>query len=249
MNITPDEIERYAQQIKLENIGLSGQTKLKRAKVLCIGAGGLGSSLLLYLAAAGIGKIGIVDHDIVELSNLQRQILYRTSTINQYKAAYAKQQLLDINPNIDCEAYIEKLNIENAHEIINQYDIIADCTDNFATRYLIHDICFKLNKPYVFASIDKYQGQCAVFFGVHHACLRCIFPTAPRLDVFANCNNTGVLGTLPGILGTIQATEILKWVLNIGELLTDSLLVIDMLTLSFKKYNIKRNEDCKLCNL
>lgn len=247
MNISSDEIERYAQQIKLESIGLSGQKKLKRAKVLCVGAGGLGSSLLMYLAAAGVGTIGIVDDDVIELNNLQRQILYRSSSINEYKVTYAKQQLIDMNPHVDIHIYPEKLTLTNAQRIIEQYDIIADCSDNFATRYLINDVCFYANKPYVFASVSKFQGQCAVFLRENHACFRCIFPDIPLNNVFADCNNTGVLGTLPGILGTMQATEIIKWLLNTGELLIDSLLVIDILNMSFKKYRLVKNVACRLC--
>lgn len=247
MTITPDEIKRYSQQLKLNEIGLAGQLKLKNAKVLCIGAGGLGSSLSFYLAAAGVGTIGIVDDDIVELSNLQRQILYQDSAIGNKKVIFAKQQLLALNPHITINIYPERFNVENAKKLISQYDIVADCSDNFATRYLTNDACFYLNKPYVFASVSQYQGQCALFFGEKSACFRCLFPSIPADNPFANCNEGGVLGVLPGLLGIIQATEIIKWILDIGKVLINQLFMIDLLTMDVKKIHLEKNPECRLC--
>ncbi len=245
MSLTPDEINRYSQQLKLEHIGLEGQLKLKNSRVLCIGAGGLGSSLLFYLTAAGIGKIGIVDHDVVELSNLHRQILYQDSQLGQKKSAVAKQQLSALNPHIDIHAYSEKFNLQNANELINQYDIIADCSDNFATRYLINDICYYLNKPYAFASVSQFEGQCSLFLGKHSPCFRCLFPSTSTMT--PNCSEGGILGVLPGLLGIIQATEIMKYTLNLGNTLAGHLLTIDALNMQFRKFQFTQNTECSLC--
>jgi sulfur-carrier protein adenylyltransferase/sulfurtransferase len=245
--LSADEIMRYAQQIKLAEIGLDGQKKLKDARVLCIGLGGLGSSLLLYLAAAGVGKLGIVDHDSVELTNLQRQILYRSDHLGQAKSTVAREQLLALNPSIRVNSYTEKLIRDNADELISQYDIIADGSDNFATRYLIHDTCFKFNKPYVYASAGQFQGYCALFHAnQENPCLRCLFPYATS-DTHINCTTTGVLGVLPGLLGILQATEIIKWILKIGTGLVKRLLVVDLLAMSFKEIHLSKNLDCQLC--
>lgn len=212
-----NKLTRYSQQIKMEEIGLDGQEKLKNSRVLCIGLGGLGSPLLLYLAAAGVGVLGIVDDDIIELSNLHRQILYNHTHINKKKAVTAKKQLLAINPLIQVESYSSRLTEENAAELITQYDIIADGTDNFYTRYLIHSICFELEKPYVYASASGFQGYCSIFHGKQDPCLHCIFPVSVSDINIPNCEGAGVIGTLPGMLGIIQATEIIKWILQIGN--------------------------------
>lgn len=247
--LSSDEIMRYAQQIKLPEIGLEGQKKLKQARVLCIGLGGLGSPLLLYLAAAGVGKLGIVDADHVELTNLHRQILYRSQDLNQSKAILAKQQLLALNPSIEVQAYPEKLTPNNVDEFLRQYDIIADGSDNFATRYLIHDSCFKFNKPYVYASAGQFTGYCAIFHAnaaAENSCLRCLFPNTTYKSN-ANCATEGVIGVLPGLLGILQATEIIKWILKIGSSLVKHLLTVDLLTMTFKKIHLHKNPDCQLC--
>ncbi len=245
--LTSDELIRYSQQIKLDDIGLFGQEKLKSARVLCIGLGGLGSPLLLYLAAGGVGILGIVDDDVIELGNLHRQILYRMSHIGSQKALAAKEQILAINPLIQVNIYPEKLTHQNVTALINQYDIIADCTDNFYTRYLIHDVCFRLEKPYVYASAAQFQGHCSIFYGKKGPCFRCLFPEAPPNHGVLNCGEGGVIGVLTGILGIIQATEIIKWILKIGDSLEKRLLIVDLLKINFKEIQLAQNPDCRLC--
>ncbi len=245
--LSVDEIKRYAQQIKLSEIGLHGQKKLKHARVLCIGLGGLGSPLLLYLAAAGVGKLGIVDHDNVELTNLHRQILYREQHLGQAKSTSAREQLLALNLSIEVNSYTEKLTPDNADRFVSQYDIIADGSDNFATRYLIHDTCFKFNKPYVYASAGQFQGYCAIFHAnQENPCLHCLFPYATS-PTSVNCATDGVIGVLPGLLGILQATEIIKWILKIGTGLVKRLLMVDLLAMSFKDIHLSKNLDCQLC--
>lgn len=247
MLITSEEISRYSQQLKLQDIGLEGQAKLKNASVLCVGAGGLGSSLLLYLAAAGVGTIGIVDDDYIELSNLQRQVLYQTEHVGKRKAIIAKQQLIALNPNLNIHAYPERLHLKNAEILINQYDIVADCSDNFSTRYLINDMCFYLSKPYVFASISQHKGQCSFFSAEEGPCFRCLFPSIPEEEMIANCNEGGVLGVLPGLMGIIQATEIMKWILKNGKTMLGELLVVDILKMDFQKFHLSKNTECPTC--
>ncbi|WP_052117550.1 ThiF family adenylyltransferase [Legionella norrlandica] len=247
LNLTTEESVRYSQHIKLEEIGLVGQKKLKNARVLCIGLGGLGSPLLLYLAAAGIGGLGIVDDDIVELSNLQRQILYNRSHIKQKKTTIAKAQLLALNPSLQVNSYSKRLTEKNAAELISQYDIIADGSDNFHTRYLIHHMCFQLEKPYVYASASQFQGYCSIFHGKQEPCFHCLFPASTTNRNIANCEAGGVLGTLPGLLGIIQATEIIKWILQIGNPLNRRLLVVDLLKMAFKEITLTKNADCEYC--
>jgi molybdopterin/thiamine biosynthesis adenylyltransferase/rhodanese-related sulfurtransferase len=240
-------MQRYKQQIKLENIGLLGQQKLKNARVLCIGAGGLAAPLLLYLAGAGVGKIGIIDDDIIQLDNLHRQIIFREHHINQKKVAIAHEQLLNLNHDITIKTYPEKFLLENAKSIVSQYDVVADCSDNFFTRYLINDICYELNKPYAYASVQEFNGQCTFFLGKKSACLRCLFPYIPSLHSIPNCESAGVLGVLPGLLGIIQATEIIKWILGIGDTLTERLLTVNALTMHFQDYFFAQNPECELC--
>jgi len=244
-SLSANELIRYSQQIKLAEIGLIGQEKLKNARVLCVGLGGLGSPLLLYLAAAGVGTLGIVDDDSVELSNLHRQILYRSSQIAEQKTVAASTQLSALNPSIQVNTYSARLGAHNATELISQYDIIADGSDNFSTRYLIHDVCFALEKPYVYASASQFQGYCSVFQGNKGPCLRCLFPVPPNAT--ANCAVGGILGVVPGMLGIIQAAEIIKWIANIGNLLEKRLLMIDLLKMSFKEIHLSQNPACKFC--
>jgi sulfur-carrier protein adenylyltransferase/sulfurtransferase len=247
MPLTHGEIEYYSRQLKLPEIGLHGQEKLKNAKVLCVGAGGLAAPLLLYLAAAGIGTIGIVDKDTLETSNLHRQVLYRYAQRGLSKIAVAKRELLALNPAITVELYPLDLHPDNALDLVQNYHIVADCTDNFATRYLINDVCFYARIPYLYASVQQFQGQCSLFAGHVGPCLRCLFPTPPQAGVIPRCSEAGVLGVLPGLLGTLQATEIIKWILQQGQSLHGKLLTLDALNMEFKQFNLPKNPECKLC--
>lgn len=240
------ELQRYQRQIMLPNVGLKGQQRLKNAKILCIGAGGLGSPALLYLAAAGVGTIGIVDDDKVEITNLQRQILYSTETVQHIKAKSAAKKLNQINPHVNINTYPIRLNNSNAEAIIANYDIVIDGSDNFATRYIVNDYCVQLGKPLIFASIWQSSGQCAVFNYQQGPCYRCLFPENSTACALPNCNDAGVLGTTPGILGLMQANEALKIILAIGEPLAGQLLTINLLTMDVRKYQIPKNPDC-LC--
>lgn len=242
-----NELQRYSQQLSLAEIGLAGQEKLKNGRVLCIGVGGLGSVLALYLAAAGVGTLGLVDDDEVALSNLHRQILYRPSDLRKKKTKRARDALLDLNPHIEIQTYPLRLTKDNAQHIISQYDIVADGSDNFATRILTHDICHKLKKPYVYASVSQFKGQCTTFLAKKdNPCLHCLFPNLKEAKP-ANCSAGGIMGVLPGILGTIQAAEILKWILQIGNVLEKRLLVVDVLEMRFKEIHLKKNEACGFC--
>lgn len=236
---------RYHRQELL--IDKCGQQKLKNARVLCVGAGGLGSPLLLYLAGAGVGTIGIVDHDTVELSNLHRQIIFSMQDLGLKKGIAAKNKMLHLNPEITVDVFLDKLSLQNAHQIIANYDIIADCTDNFATRYVINDACFYLKKPNVSASIFHFEGQCSVFTALEGPCYRCLYPEISAINVLPNCAESGVLGVLPGLLGTIQATEILKIILGLGDTLIGRLLTVDAMNMQFREYQIKRDRYCVLC--
>jgi molybdopterin/thiamine biosynthesis adenylyltransferase/rhodanese-related sulfurtransferase len=231
----------------LSEVGLEGQLKLKNASVLVVGAGGLGAPLALYLAASGVGRLGIVDFDTVDESNLQRQILHHTSDIGRKKIDSAKERLLDLNPHIKVKVFSEKLTGENAIRIIEQFDVVADGTDNFPTRYLVNDVCIFLNKPNVYASIFGFEGQATVFQKNEGPCYRCLFPKPPAPGMVPSCHEAGVLGVLPGVLGTIQATEVVKLVLGIGETLTGRLLMYDALAMSFDEIGLKRNGDCPVC--
>lgn len=242
-----DEILRYSRHFSLPNVGSQGQLKLKNAKVLCIGAGGLGSPLLLYLAAAGIGTLGIVDDDRVDDSNLQRQVLYSTADVGQKKVLAAKARLEALNPHITIVTHDTRLTAGNALEIINQYDIVADGTDNFATRYLVNDACWHLKKPNVYASIFQFEGQCSIFSAPDGPCYRCLYDAPPPAGLVPNCAEGGVFGVLPGLLGSLQATEVLKLILGIGDPLIGRLLVVDSLTMRFREFALQPDPDCPLC--
>ncbi len=242
------ELKRYSQHLKLKEIGIEGQEKLKSARVLCVGAGGLGSPLLLYLAAAGVGTIGIIDDDRIELSNLQRQILYDVHQLGSLKAEVASEKLKALNPDIELNIYTDRFTLENGSELIQQYDIVADCSDNFTTRYLINDLCFNLKKPFVSASISQFKGQLAFYSGQEGPCYRCLFPAPPESHLISSCEEEGVLGVLPGLLGTLQATEVLKYFLGIGDLLVGRFLVIDALEFSFREFQFSQNTDCEICS-
>lgn len=242
--LTEHEKTRFKHHLKISEIGENGQVKLKNSRVLCIGAGGLGSPLLLYLAASGIGTIGIADDDIVQLDNLHRQVLYNHKHINHKKIDIAQDHLQLLNENINIIKYPMKICSNNAADLFNQYDIIADCSDNFITRYLVSEVCFKLNKPYVYASVLKFKGQCSTFLGNDTPCFRCLYPNREQV---ISLNENGVLGMLPGILGTIQATEIIKWILEFGELLTGRLLTVDVLKMQFREFGYSKNPECRVC--
>ena len=235
-------MNRYSRHISLKEIGVIGQNKINASKVLVIGAGGLGCPVLQYLAGAGVGTIGIVDFDVVDESNLQRQVLFGTTSIGKQKAQMAKKSLLHLNPSITIKAYDLKLTPENCIDIIKPYDIVVDATDNFASRYLICDASLVLNKPLVYGAIYKFEGQITVFNYKNGPSYRCMFPNPPQKGVMPNCSETGVLGVLPGIIGTMQANEVLKIILNIGESLSGKLYCFNALTNQATTIKITRNE-------
>ncbi|HJE03641.1 MAG TPA: molybdopterin-synthase adenylyltransferase MoeB [Aliarcobacter thereius] len=246
--LTLDEINRYSRHLIVPEIGLKGQLKLKNSKVLVVGTGALGSPVLLYLAAAGVGTLGIIDFDKVEESNLQRQVIHNTSSINKSKVESAKKQINLINPNINVISIEEKLTSKNALEIINGFDVVVDGTDNFPTRYLINDACVFLNKPFVYGAIFRFEGQVSVFNKNGGACYRCLFKEPPAPNKVQSCAEAGVLGVLPGIVGTIQANEAIKLILNIGENLDNRLLTLNTLKMKFLEYKIEKNEECPVCS-
>ena len=249
--LTEPQIRRYARHIVLAEIGGVGQARLIAARVLVIGAGGLGAPLLQYLAAAGIGTLGVIDHDQVDLSNLQRQVIHRTADIGVAKVASARRALLDINPEVAVIAHDERLASNNAERIVGGYDIVADGSDNFATRYLLNDVCYRLKKILVSAAILRFDGQISTYKawqGAGHPCLRCIFPAAPSEDAVPSCAQAGVLGALAGTLGALQATEVVKEILGIGQSLTGRLLMYDALAGSFDEMTIAKRPDCPTCS-
>jgi molybdopterin-synthase adenylyltransferase len=248
--LTELQIRRYARHIVLAEIGGVGQARLIAARVLVIGAGGLGAPLLQYLAAAGIGTLGVIDHDQVDLSNLQRQVIHRTADIGVAKVASARRALLDINPEVAVIAHDERLASNNAERIVGSYDIVADGSDNFATRYLLNDVCYRLKKILVSAAILRFDGQISTYKawqGAGHPCLRCIFPAAPSEDAVPSCAQAGVLGALAGTLGALQATEVVKEILGIGRSLSGRLLMYDALAASFDEMAIAKRPDCPTC--
>jgi len=246
--MTSEELTRYNRHIILPEIGLEGQEKLKQAKVLVIGAGGLGCPVLQYLVAAGVGHIGIVDDDKVDESNLQRQILYSTWDIGKSKAITAFEKLSAQNPYCQLKAYPVRLNNGNALEILKDYDIVVDGTDNFPTRYLVNDACVILDKPLVFGSVFKFEGQVAVFNYNGSATYRCLYPQPPAADEVPNCSEIGVLGVLPGIVGVIQANEVIKMITETGEVLSNKLLRLDALSMSFDTFSFSLNPSNKEIN-
>ncbi|HSS86230.1 MAG TPA: molybdopterin-synthase adenylyltransferase MoeB [Reyranella sp.] len=248
--LTEPQIRRYARHIVLAEIGGVGQARLIAARVLVIGAGGLGAPLLQYLAAAGIGTLGVIDHDQVDLSNLQRQVIHRTADIGVAKVASARRALLDINPEVEVIAHDERLTADNAERIVGGYDLVADGSDNFATRYLLNDVCYRLKKILVSAAILRFDGQISTYKawqGAGHPCLRCIFPAAPSEDAVPSCAQAGVLGALAGTLGALQATEVVKEILGIGRSLSGRLLMYDALAASFDEMAIAKRPDCPTC--
>ena len=248
--LTEPQIRRYARHIVLAEIGGVGQARLIAARVLVIGAGGLGAPLLQYLAAAGIGTLGVIDNDTVDLSNLQRQIIHRTADIGAAKVDSARRALADINPEVRLQTHNERLDTANAERIVGGYDIVADGSDNFATRYLLNDVCYRLRKPLVSAAILRFDGQISTYKayeGAGHPCLRCIFPMAPSEDAVPSCAQAGVLGALAGTLGALQATEVVKEILGIGQSLSGRLLLYDALGASFDSIIVDKQADCPTC--
>jgi molybdopterin/thiamine biosynthesis adenylyltransferase/rhodanese-related sulfurtransferase len=245
--LSRDEILRYSRHLLIPEVGLEGQRKLKNSSALIIGTGGLGSPVALYLAAAGIGRIGLVDYDTVDSSNLQRQVIHGTSTVGKLKVESARAKLLDLNPDIQVDIYNEPYTSENALRIAKDYDIILDGTDNFPTRYLTNDVAVFLGKPNVYASIYRFDGQGSVFYAKEGPCYRCLFPEPPPPGLVPSCAEGGVLGVLPGTIGTLQATEALKVLLGIGEPLIGKLLLYNALDMSFDFVKLKKNPNCRVC--
>lgn len=250
-DLTEPQIRRYARHIVLAEIGGVGQARLIAARVLVIGAGGLGAPLLQYLAAAGIGTLGVIDDDKVDLSNLQRQVIHRTADVGVSKVESARRALGDINPEVRVHAHNERLAADNALRILADYDIVADGSDNFATRYLLNDACYRLKKILVSAAILRFDGQISTYKayeGAGHPCLRCIFPAAPSEDAVPSCAQAGVLGALAGTLGALQATEVVKEILGIGRSLSGRLVTYDALEASFEEMAITKRPDCPTCS-
>jgi adenylyltransferase/sulfurtransferase len=248
MQLTNDEIRRYSRHLILPEVGLAGQKKICSTSVLCIGAGGLGSPIAMYLAAAGIGKLGLVDFDTVDFSNLQRQIIHGTEDVGRPKAESAKETINSINPGVEVVLHNCRLTSENALEIIAQYDIVVDGTDNFPTRYLTNDACVLLKKPNAYGSIFRFEGQASVFAPhLGGPCYRCLYPEPPPPGMVPSCAEGGVLGVLPGIIGCIQATEILKLALGKGSSLIGRLLLFDALEMKFRELKLRRDPQCPLC--
>ena len=248
MQLDNDEIRRYSRHLILPEVGMAGQKKICSTSVLCIGAGGLGSPIAMYLAAAGIGKIGIVDFDTVDFSNLQRQIIHTTADVGRPKAESAKETIEAINPNVEVVLHKTRISSENALEIIAPYDIVVDGTDNFPTRYLTNDACVLLKKPNVYGSIFRFEGQASVFAPhLNGPCYRCLYPEPPPPGMVPSCAEGGVLGVLPGIVGTIQATEILKLALGKGSSLIGRLLLFNALDMKFREVRLRRDPKCPLC--
>jgi sulfur-carrier protein adenylyltransferase/sulfurtransferase len=247
VELSNEEIARYSRHLIMPEVALDGQKKLKQARVLTIGAGGLGSPLGLYLAAAGVGTLGIVDFDVVDESNLQRQIIHGTSDLGRPKMESAREKIEDINPNVNVEAFEEALASENALEIFEDFDVIVDGTDNFPTRYLVNDACVLLEKPNVYGSIFRFEGQASVFYAEEGPCYRCLYPEPPPPGLVPSCAEGGVLGILPGAIGTIQATETVKLLLGIGEPLIGRLLLYDALTMRFREMKLRKDPNCPVC--
>jgi adenylyltransferase/sulfurtransferase len=246
-DLTNEEIKRYSRHLIMPEVGMDGQRRLKAGKVLCIGAGGLGSPAAMYLAAAGVGTIGIVDFDVVDTSNLQRQLLHGTPDVGRSKLASAKDRLQSLNPNVQVETYETAVSSANALELFGPYDIILDGTDNFPTRYLVNDACVLLGKPNTYGSIFRFEGQASVFAAKDGPCYRCLYPEPPPPGLVPSCAEGGVLGVLPGIIGTIQATEAIKLILGKGEPLIGRFLIYDALRMRFRELKLRKDPDCPVC--
>ncbi len=248
ISLSHEEVQRYSRHLIMPEVGMAGQKKLKAASVLLIGAGGLGSPLAMYLAAAGIGRIGLVDYDVVDYTNLQRQIIHGTKDVGRLKLESAKETMLDINPHVQVDTYEVPLTSANALEILAPYDVIIDGTDNFPTRYLTNDACVLLGKPNVYGSIFRFEGQLSVFYAKEGPCYRCLFPEPPPPGLVPSCAEGGVLGILPGTVGAMQATEAIKLILGIGESMIGRLLLYDALNMEFTEVNLRKNPNCPVCS-
>jgi sulfur-carrier protein adenylyltransferase/sulfurtransferase len=246
-DLSRDEILRYSRHLLIPEVGLEGQKKLLSSSALVIGTGGLGSPVALYLAAAGVGRIGLVDFDVVDSSNLQRQIIHGTAMVGSLKVESARKRLRDLNPDVQVEVFNEPFTSENAMKIANDFDIIIDGTDNFPTRYLTNDLAVLTGKPLVYGSIYRFEGQASVFYAKEGPCYRCLFPEPPPAGLVPSCAEGGVLGVLPGTIGTIQATEAIKLLLGIGSSLVGRLLLYNALDMSFEYVKLKKNPNCKVC--
>src|SRR5665213_1277737 len=245
--LTTDDLSRYSRHLILPEVGIDGQRRLKDARVLCVGTGGLGSPLALYLAAAGIGTLGLVDFDVVDASNLQRQIIHSTKDIGRKKLDSAEEKLVALNPALKVVKHDTMLSSANALDILKDYDIVADGTDNFPTRYLVNDACVLLGKPNVYGSIFRFEGQASVFATEQGPCYRCLYPEPPPPGLVPSCAEGGVLGILPGLVGVIQATEVIKLILGIGEPLIGRLLLVDSLGMTFRTLKLRKNPECPMC--
>jgi len=246
-DLSVDEVRRYSRHLIIPDVAMAGQQRLKAAKVLCVGAGGLGSPALMYLAAAGVGTLGIVDYDTVDESNLQRQIIHGQSDVGRPKVESARDSVREINPLIDVVLHAEALDPANAMDILSRYDLIVDGSDNFATRYLVNDACVLLGKPHVWGSVYRFDGQASVFWAAHGPCYRCLHPEPPPLGTVPSCAEGGVLGVLCASIGAIQATEAIKLITGIGEPLLGRLIVHDALEMEFRTITVRRDPNCAVC--
>ena len=245
--LTHEEVKRYSRHLIMPEVGMSGQKKLKKASVLCVGAGGLGSPLAFYLTAAGVGRIGIIDFDVVDFSNLQRQILHTTNDVGRPKLDSAAEKLKALNPNVNVELHETRLTSENALQLFEKYDIIVDGTDNFPTRYLVNDACVLTGKPNVYGSIFRFEGQASIFAASEGPCYRCLYPEPPPPGLVPSCAEGGVLGVLPGLVGLVQATEVIKLILEKGNSLVGRLLLFDALGMKLRELKLKKDPECPVC--
>ncbi|WP_349263734.1 adenylyltransferase/sulfurtransferase MoeZ [Actinocrinis sp.] len=245
--LTVDEVRRYSRHLIIPDVAMDGQKRLKNSKVLCVGAGGLGSPALMYLAAAGVGTLGVIDFDTVDESNLQRQIIHGQSDIGRSKAESARDSVREINPYVEVRLHEERLDSSNVMEIFAQYDLIVDGTDNFATRYLVNDACVLLNKPYVWGSIYRFDGQASVFWSEYGPCYRCLYPEPPPPGMVPSCAEGGVLGVLCGSIGAVQVTEAIKLLTGIGEPLVGRLMIYDALEMSYRTVKVRKDPECAVC--
>ena len=245
--LSVDEVKRYSRHLIIPEVGMTGQKRLKNARVLCVGAGGLGSPALLYLAAAGVGTLGIVDFDVVDESNLQRQVIHGQSDVGRPKAESARDSIREINPYVNVVLHSERLDSDNAMEIFEQYDLIVDGTDNFATRYLVNDACVLLGKPYVWGSIYRFDGQASLFWAEYGPCYRCLYPEPPPPGMVPSCAEGGVLGVLCASIGSIQVNEAIKLITGIGEPLAGRLMIYDALEMSYRTVRVRKDPECAVC--
>lgn len=246
--LSPDELRRYNRHLLLAEVGLAGQEKLKRARVLLVGAGGLGSPLALYLAAAGVGTLAVADFDRVDESNLQRQVIFSTADIGAAKAQIAAERIRALNPEVKVERHEERVSEATVDDLVADYDLVADGTDNLATRYLINDACVRAGRPDVWGAVERFEGQVSIFAHPLGPCYRCLFPEPPPPELIPTCSQAGVLGVLPGVIGTMQATEVLKLILGIGEPLIGRLLLFDALSMRFREVRVERDPSCPACS-